>query len=173
MCICLYYYGNSEEEILNISRGTVIQITIPNSLFDFTRPLMPRKRNYDSQIQYIQYGVHQKMLSHIYPIYVKTDHGLISEDYQINSLDFNVDRTEIKNYMRESEDDCFFDFSIQMAYLQQTYYRKNIKIKDIISSLGGILNILVLLGNMICNKYNSNIYMKRFIEKSFPKQTQK
>ena len=107
---------------------------------------MPRKRNYNSQVQFLDYNVHQKILSLIYPIYVKTDNGLISEDYKINSLDFNVDRTEIKNFMRDSEDDYFFEFSTQMAYLQQTYYRKNIKIKDMISSLGGILNILVLLG---------------------------
>ena len=142
-------------------------------MFDFTQSMMPRKRTYDNQFQSIEYGIKQSITSYIYPIYVKTDNDLISENYQPDSLDFNVDRTEYKNYIRNPEDDIFLEFGFQMAYNEQIYYRKNIKLKDIVSSLGGILNILVLFGKIICSNYNSIIYINRVIEKSFPKPNTK
>ena len=39
--------------------------------------------------------------------------------------------------------------------------------------MGGILNILVLFGKIICSNYNSIIYINRVIEKSFPKPKKK
>ena len=163
----------TEEEIINILSGVYIQISTPKTIFDFTQASMPRKRTYDFQFPRIQYGVHQSQTANLYAIYVNTDHGLLSEYYEPDSLDFNVDKIIDQNYIRNPDDDVFFEFAIQMSYSQQIYYRKNIKIKDILSSLGGILNLLVLLGKIVCDNYNSIIYINQIIEKAFPKMTNK
>lgn len=159
----------TEQEIKNILSYVHIQISAPKTIFDFTQTSMPKKRTYDTQFQGIQYDVHQTLIASLYATYVNTDHGLLSEYYQPDSLDFNVEKIVYQNSMRNPDDDVLFDFTIQMAYSQQIYYRKNIKIKDILSSLGGILNLLVLLGKIVCDNYNSIIYINRVMEKSFTK----
>ena len=158
----------TEEEITNILSGIYIQISTPKTIFDFAQTSTPRKRTYDFEFPKIQYDVHQTQTANLYAIYVNTDHGLVSEYYEPDSLDFNVDKIIDQNYIRNPDDDVFVEFSIQMSYSQHNYYRKNIKIKDILSSLGGILNLLVLLGKIVCDNYNSIIYINQIIEKSFP-----
>ena len=69
--------------------------------------------------------------------------------------------------MRTSNSDSFFDFGLQLELIEQTYYRRNIKFKDILANLGGVINILFIVGKFLSISYNSCLIQEKILKTSF------
>ena len=87
----------SEEEIESILPYVSLQMTIPKSNYDFTNPSNPRKRTYDYQFYYFDINLMKSYTGFLLPVYLKTDVGIISDDYILNSVDFNVENILLKH----------------------------------------------------------------------------
>ena len=91
-----------------------------------------------------------------------TDYGLISDDYRVESTNFNA-KIDYDPYIRQSVDDPLFHFTCGFNF--QFYYMRNLKLNEDIGSLGGLINAVVLLGKFFSLTYNSinlriEIYLK-------------
>ena len=69
--------------------------------------------------------------------------------------------------MRTSDSDSFFDFGLQLELIEQTFYRRNIKFKDILANLGGVINILFIVGKFLSISYNSFLIQEKILKTSF------
>lgn len=94
------------------------------------------------------------------PIYLKTDHGLIYDDYELDAIDFNVDSLNFDLIKRM--DVILFEYDFFFGYNKKTFLRKNRKLTDILANLGGIVNLLLIAGKIICLTYNG-IWLKHHL----------
>ena len=145
----------SQEEIMDMVKYIGVQASIPKSLYDFNNPKNPRKRTYDYQYYHIDYYLFKWYTGNIIPVYVKTDQGMLSEDYELNSIDFNIDGLQYEMMLRNStQDKILFQYDLLFGFQEQIYYRKNQSLNDLIGNFGGIVNILFILGQFLCYSYN-------------------
>ena len=153
------------EEIKQILPYMTIQASIPKTCFDFNDPNNARKRTYDNS--FYSADIDNKKLYSIYliPIYLKTDHGLIHEDYELDAIDFNVD--SINFDLSKRQDEVFFEYDFLLGYNKQTYLRKNTKLTDILANLGGIVNLLFIAGKILCLTYNGILLKHHLINYTF------
>ena len=96
---------------------------------------------------------------------MRTDQGLFTVDYQLDSIDFNMGEVQSQSLLLQNNQ--FFSYGIVIGFNQQTYYRKNIKFSDIMASLGGMLHIFMILGKFFCLAYNSAIWKYKIINYTF------
>ena len=101
------------------------------------------------------------------PVFLETDRGLFQEDYVLDSVDFNAEKITSESMMRSSTDSILLEYALQFGTSQQFYYRKNSKIYQILGNLGGIINLLLLIGGVICKSYNSLVLKYELINQSF------
>jgi len=150
----------SEDEINEIGPFVKIQADIPNAMYDFNNEINPRTQSYDETIYKLDTSLFKTYTSSMVPYYIKTDIGLINMDYVLDSIDFNSDTTTSDIFTASNGN--LFQYNIQFSYNQQTYYRKNQKIYEIFANLGGFLNLLLLLGHLLCYTFNS-LYLTHLI----------
>lgn len=156
----------SDEEIEEILKFTQVQATIPKSVYDFNNPINPRKRTFDYQFYHLDLGLMKYFTGQITPIYLKTDHGIVSEEYLLDSVDFNLENLLYETMLRKNEKDMF-KYDVYFGFVQQTFYRKNQKIYVFMANFGGIVNILLLLGKLIKNLYNKSVMKHELINIAF------
>lgn len=156
----------AESEINEVIKSTYLQLSLPQNIYDFNDPTTPRKRTYDNQIYIFDNNLNKLYQGYLVPTIVKTDFGLISENYEVDSIDFNLDNMQYQSNFREKEDPLM-QFGLQVGFQTKTYLRKNVKLIDILSSLGGTLNLLMVIGKFIGLSYNSVILQYKLINYSF------
>ena len=142
------------EEINRVLKLAIVELSLPKSIYDFQNVENPRKRIYDYQLFSIDQHMYSKYSAILYPSILFTDHGLFFDDYQMDQTDFNSKITSFYGLRTETEE-SFFEFNFLFGLDFQMYYRKNQKINEVFASLGGVINILFLLGKIICLTYNS------------------
>ena len=92
---------------------------------------------------------------------MKTDNGLLDENYELDSIDFNCEKQGYEMKIREDSNPYLFNYGFQFAFSQTIYHRQNLKLKDIMANGGGIMNILILIGKLVCLTYNSKIFKQK------------
>lgn len=157
----------SDDEINEIIKTLEFQTSIPRTIFDFNDVDNPRKRTYDYRLYSLDFQFCKKFLSYLMPIYLKTDEGIIFDDYKLNSIDFNVDDMQYESLNRIGDDGLILSYEFIFGLNQQIYYRKNLKLYHIVANLGGIINILFIIGKVICYFYNMLILKFSLINISF------
>ena len=157
----------SDEEIQNILPYVTTQISHPKTIFDFINYQNPRKRSYDYQYYNLDYSVQKIYAGNLIPVYLYTDQGTVSDDYVLDSLDFNLENLGQQSKIRTKDQDVLFSYSLQIGMDQQTYYRKNYKLMDVISNFGGTINIYFLLGQLISSSFNHLLLKYKLINISF------
>ena len=103
--------------------------------------------------------------------FLKSDFGVWSGNYELNSVDFNLDHlfyeTSIRNTLKN---DVLMNYYLWFGFNMQTYYRQNTKLTDIIGNFGGTVNILLTFGKLICWFYNLIVMKHKLINMAFNKQ---
>lgn len=163
----------SDEEINKVLAATYVQISMPKSLYDFTDPITPRRRTYDTQVYILDNSLLKFYKGNLLPIEVKTDQGLFNQDFKSDSLDFNIDGSIQAQFNIRKEGEQLFQYSLQMGFNAHTYYRKNSKFLEILASLGGTVNIFMIIGKFLCFSYNSIIFKHKLINYAFENLDQK
>lgn len=156
----------ADSQINQVIKSTYLQLSLPQNIYDFNDPDTPRKRTYDNQIYIFDDKLIKLYQGYLVPTIVKTDFGLVSENYEEDSIDFNLDDMQYQSNFRE-EEDPLMQFGLQVGFQTKTYLRKNVKLVDILSSLGGTLNLLMVIGKFIGLTYNSVILQYKLINHSF------
>lgn len=157
-----------DAEINEVIKYAYVQMSLPKNIYDFTDPIMPRKRIYDNKIYLLDNSLTKLYIGAVLPIQVKTDVGLFYEDYAVDSTDFNIDGgMQYELNLRDSKDMLLIQYTLQLSYNTQTYYRKNVKFLEMFASLGGTLNILMIIGRFIGLAYNSHLFRYRLMNYSF------
>ena len=149
----------SMPEINDIVRYLDIQATIPRAIFDFENVQSPKKRIYDYIDYFIDQSFSQTTINSLVPVSLYTDTGIFSEDYQLNSVDFNSQQVNSHETYRTSEYSPFFTYKMTLGFETQSYYRQNDHLLDILGSLGGAINVFVLIARIMCFFYN-NLYQR-------------
>ena len=162
------YSCASDSEIMEILTTAHVQISVPRSIYDFTDPIMPRKRIYDNQIYVFDNTVSKLYLGYLIPTQVQTDVGFFFKEVnQIDSTDFNIDGNMQYQTTIGGKNLPLLQYDLQIGYNTQTYYRTNVKFLEMLANLGGTLNILMVLGRIICLTYNAHVSRFKLINYSF------
>jgi len=161
------YSCASEADMAAISKYVRIQSSIPKSLYDFNNPSNPRKRSFDYSYNHMDLSSKKVLTGTLIPVYLYTDHGYVYDDYVLDSVDFNVDTMQYETLNIDTGDAVLFEQTFFMGLNQQIYYRKNEKINTIISNFGGMVNVLLIIGKMICYSYNFLLLKHKLINISF------
>ena len=147
----------SQEEIDQMIKYAYVQKSTPTTLYDFTKSKKPQKNIYDYHFTYLD----KSMLKYYDNSFTTTilfiDYGIISDDYQSVSTNFNPNIDYDPNIRQEN--DPLFQFSFKSGINFQMNYLRNQKLNDIIGSLGGLNKIIILLGKLLSMTYNS-IYLR-------------
>lgn len=155
----------SKNEINNMIKYTNIQASIPIAFYDFQNAKNPQKKYYDYKFIDLDEALSKRYKNYLIPTLLYTDHGLINDDYTLEGTTFNPDI--FYDPKIRQNDDYLFDFSFIVSPNLQMYYQKNLKVNELIGSLGGIINAIFLLGKFFCSFYNS-IYIKfKMIKSTF------
>lgn len=160
-------------QINNVLSSSYVQISLPKSIYDFTDPITPRKRTYDTQVYILDNSLLKFYKGNLLPIEVKTDEGLFTQDFKSDSLDFNIDGSIQAQFNIRKDGQQLFQYSLQLGFNTHTYYRKNSKILEILASLGGTVNIFMIIGKFLCFSYNSMIFKHKLINYAFENLDQK
>jgi len=161
------YSCASSDEITQMLQYIQVQIRLPETDFDFNDNFSPRKRTYDYEAYHLDMSLYKYFLGYLMPVFLETDRGLFQEDYVLDSVDFNAEKITSESMMRSSTDSILLEYALQFGTSQQFYYRKNSKIYQILGNLGGIINLLLLIGGVICKSYNSLVLKYELINQSF------
>ena len=157
----------SNDDIMNMVKYITVQISVPKSVYDFNNPSNPRQRTYDYQMNYLDWNMNKIYTAQIKPIYLKTDYGILTDDYRLNTIDFNVANLQYETFIRQSDDNLLYEYDFQFGMDQIIYYQRNEKIYVILANFGGIMNILFLLGKIFCHFYNFLVFKHKLINISF------
>ena len=145
-----------------------IQVTLPETHFDFDDPQNPRRRTYDYRHYSLNYYSSQFFTSYLLTNSLETDVGFFSESYEKNSLDFNSESMDYQTMTRGNlSDPLLFQFKYRLGYNNQIQSRKNPKIFQLLANLGGLMNLLILIGGVYCRFYNSLVLKYHLINNSF------
>ena len=160
----------TEEEIQNIMPLIQAQVSLPRTNYDFSDTQNPIKRTWDIDIYHLDYNLMKSFTAWLMPSYLKSDYGVWSQDYELNSIDFNLDHLVYETGIRNTEEnDVFMAHYIWFGPNKQTYYRQNTKLTDIIGNFGGNVNILLTIGKLICGFYNFIVMKHKLINMAFEK----
>ena len=156
----------SEDEINDIMKYVLVQASIPKSVFDFNNPINPRKRTYQYQLYHLDTGLMKYLTGQLSPIFLKTDHGLISDDYSLDSVDFNLENLASEAMFRKNEN-TVLKYDLVFGCMRQTYYRKNQKIYVFLANFGGVVNLIFIVGKLLCQFYNNFVLKHHLINMAF------
>lgn len=158
----------SDSDIIEILTSAHVQISVPRSIYDFTDSKMPRKRIYDNQIYVFDNSVSKLYLGSLIPTQVQTDIGFFFKEVsQIDSTDFNLDGSMQYQTTIRGVNQPLLQYNLQIGFNTQTYYRTNVKFLEMLANLGGTLNILMVMGRIICLTYNAHVSRFKLINYSF------
>ena len=156
----------NEADIIDLMSSLQVQISVPKSIYDFTKSVNPRKRTYDYQYYYLSNNFFKWFSAILKPVILKTDYGLISEDYRTDNVDFNVDNL-LQQFDLRAADGRLFQYDFVFGTNMDIYYRKNDKLNTILANFGGTLNLLLMIGGILCKSYNFIMMKHKLINISF------
>ena len=157
----------SDEEIEKMLGFLAVQVTHPKTIFDFKNYVNPRKRTFSYSLYNLDISATKLYSSLLNPIYLYTDKGILNDDYILDSIDFNQQELQVQSIMRSEKSSVLFSYALSIDLEQQIYYRKNLKLTDLISNFGGTINIFFIAGQFICSSFNLLLLKHKLINISF------
>ena len=149
----------SLEEINQVIKTTKVQVSVPNTIFDFQNVKKPQKNVYDLKVTNLDQDLVKNYKNMLIPTFLYTDHGILEDDYVLEQTNFNP------NYFYDpkirQKNDPLFIFDSFLNFNFQIYYRRNQKINEIIAYLGGIINVIFIAGKVFGSVYNSISFIGR------------
>lgn len=163
----------SPEEIKEILKYTKIQATIPRTNYDFKNQSNPIKRSYEYENYIPDLKIKKSINNLINPSFLYSDWGLINDDYQLNSINFNCGQRTIDVNTNDENDNIIFEYKISISFQIDKFYIRNQKINDIIASFGGLINLVYALGVFFCFRLNRLLLLNDLINFTFKTSTAK
>lgn len=155
-------------EISTMMKYIEIQTAIPKSMFFFQNYEQPRKRTFEYRKYHLDEELMKRLTGYLSPVILQTDHGIFNEDFLIDSVDFNVDNLQSEVIMNKNDTEgVLFYYDLYFGLYQETYYRSYDKLGGLVASFGGIMNILYIIGKIICFNYNSLVLKHKLVNISF------
>lgn len=156
----------SNEKIDAMLDKISIQVSIPKSIYDFNDRANPRKRVYDYRYYQLDSSFCKFFSATLIPSYLMTDFGWFFDDYREDSVDFNLDYLQYET-LNIGKDQTLFRYDFLIGHNKQVYFRKNPKLFAILANFGGIMNVLFILGKILCSTYNFLLLKHSLINISF------
>lgn len=160
----------SSKEIKEIAKYISVQVSVPNTIYDFKNQTNPIKRVFKYESYVLDYGLKKIFLKNINPTYLYKDFGLFNDDFRLDSINFNLGQENIDFSIKkeeDSEDNVFFKYQFSISFQIDKYYIRNQKLDDIIGSFGGIISVLYSLGSFICIQLNRTLFISSLINSTF------
>ena len=156
----------SKEEIKKMLKYIQVQSSVPKTIYDF-QSSQPNTNIYDYQLTFLDPFLTKNYNNAIIPTLLMTDEGLIDEDYKMNQINFNPDIT-YDPQVRDDSENLLFRMAFGVSFNMKVYRQKqNVKLSDVIGNMGGYLNLLFLMGKMICFAYNGMHLKIKIIKNTF------
>ena len=156
----------SENEIKEMIKNIVVQLSLPRTIYDFKNKTNPIKRMYKYEEYSLDLYLKKSISCDLNPTFLYKDFGLFSENYHFDSLNFNPTQ-QIIDITSKNEDAIIFEYEITISYQTETFYVKNQKLNEVLGSFGGIISILCSVGNLLCFYVNNRLYSKSLLKKAF------
>ena len=150
------------EQIYEMTKYLKIQTAIPQTFFDFQKGKQMRKRGYNYEVMGIDKSVTKSFINSLVPATMQSDYGLIYEAFQEDFTDYNSGLESFDQVLRSEQDDLFFQYTVYLAYNSNVYFRQNQRVNEVVGSIGGIINIILMISKFICLVYNS-FYLRYFL----------
>lgn len=161
------YSCASYEEMNEIIKYVVVQVSFPQTIYDFKKTNSPRKRIYDYKQYLIDPNFVKAYLANIIPSFLYTDTGIFQTNYELDSVDYNLENLQLETISKYQGIDIVFNLCLVFGTNKQIYYRKNDKLFDIFANIGGFINILFIIGKFICSSYNLFLLKHKLINITF------
>ena len=148
---------SSNEDIDEMLKYVQIQTSIPSTIYNFQNSGQPQSNYYEYQNYQLDKSMYKYYQNGLIPTLLYTDYGIINDDYRLMQTNFNPKIFYDPKIRKDSDPLFVFDFIVNQNF--QMYYQRNQKINEVVGSLGGLINAIVLIGKLICFTYNS-IYLR-------------
>ena len=157
----------SQEEITLMLRYVDIQVTIPKTNYDFKNQSYPIKRSYVYEHYRPDFKFKKTVINKLNPSILFSDHGLINDDYQLNSVNFNPGQQILDIYTKDDTENIFFEYKINLSFQIDKYYIRNQKLNSIMGSFGGLINLLYTFGAFFCYRLNRFFLLNSLTDLTF------
>ena len=159
----------SNDEIAQIMPYVSVSIGTPNTVYDFNKNSNPKGRNYDYNYYHLDSILYKRAGYQLTPVKLFSDYGLLTEDYVLEDVDFNLIKITdyVQTFPSAHIQNSLFEVTINFGLQEQQYHRVSNKLLNILASLGGTINILLILGNLFGYTYNRLIFQHQIINVSF------
>lgn len=144
-----------------------IQASIPKTIYDFKNQTNPIKRMYIYENYGLDLVLKKTISNEINPTFLYQDWGLFNDDYRLDSINFNHGKQSLDFNTKNAEDNVLFEYKIYNSFQIDKYYIRNRKLNDIVSSFGGMFNVLHNLGDLLCTNINRILFMNSLINLAF------
>ena len=134
-------------------------------MYNFKKTGKPQSNFYDYQTYNLDKSLYKYYQNALIPTLLYTDYGLLYDDYRLMETNFNPRIFYDPRIRRDSDPLFVFDFIVNQNF--QMYYQKNQKINEIAGSLGGLINVIFLIGKLICFTYNSMYLRIKIVRATF------
>jgi hypothetical protein len=143
------------EEIKNVFSEVYNQIYFVDkfiNLSNYTNPYSMYTYTFATQMVY---GSTKSNFFRIKNIEIETDYGYVLEEIK-KTYSFQLD--SIRNDMSINED-MIMMLTLESPKLSDRYYRRYVKVQDLVANVGGLIKSIFLIGSFICEYYsNSFLY---------------
>lgn len=151
----------SEQEIDEMALGVSIYINQPVVEFDFINTDSPRTRQYNTLRYFLDMQLQKTVFSTIIKTELDSDYGIFSENYQIDSIDFNSKNQNIEIGLRRLDDNLLFQYSMGFDKTIHTYKRSSEKLYSLFGSVGGFANFIFIFGKLFGFLYNQKVFVNQ------------
>ena len=167
---CVNSTGNnnscaSQQAIDDIIKYTYVQTSLPLTVYDFNNVKKSQKNVYDYQYTYLDKLMSKYYLYQLTPTLLYIDDGIVSEDYHLQSINFNPNLNYDPSIKNPEDPLLTVAFGLNLNF--QIYYLKNMKLNEIAGNLGGLINAIFLVGRLFCLSYNSLVLRFKIIQSTF------
>lgn len=157
----------SINEIKDMVNHIVIQASIPKTIYNFKNQTSPIKRTYNYDYYSLDWKLVKTIATEVNPTLLYKDNGLFNDDYALDGINYNPEHTTIDFNTRFDDDTLLFEYDLSVSFRVDNYYIRNQKLNDIIGSLGGIINVLISLGGILCIQFNRFLFLYNLIRSAF------
>ena len=150
----------NEEEIDSILSGGYVGLFVSDTTVypnNFNSPSHTYGKNIFatfSASKYLDFWIFMKQVE------IKTDHGFILDSYK-NQKHYAYDYTRETTDLRKTEN--FLTVKLRASQKREVYLRKYEKLQTIIATLGGIIHLLIVVGEIISFFFSEMIYRQYII----------
>lgn len=151
----------SREEIDKFIKESIqVQVANPMTFYDFNNVTNIRKRTYENENYFLDPALKKIVLNKLKPSELIMDYGtFVEEDYHLIATDIFTESTQKDIYLNTNENEVvLLDYRFSFSQIQQAYrIKNNNKLLFLFESLGGGINILVIIAQILCSLYNSHV----------------